>query len=163
MQCCPNMKLLTHMPVVWIRSPWLCFVFILQIRKINYPCGKWGGSQYKDFSPSRLVLLYLPALRGDNKNERRGNVIKCKVHAVPQPEDAMCMSQRTASKQKSVLSWQYWDPSKRQALSNWSASKCTGIDHSCPTDITVHFLRGKQEEDSAHGELRGSMTFPKLE
>lgn len=36
--------------------------------------------------------------------KKGGKVIKCKVHAVPQPEDAMCMSQGTASKQKFMLS-----------------------------------------------------------
>lgn len=51
------------------------------------------------------MLLYLPALRGGIiKMNRRGKVIKCKVYAVPQPEDAVCMSQGNASKQKSVLS-----------------------------------------------------------
>lgn len=50
---CPDMKLLTHMPSVRIRSPWLCFVFTVQIREITYPSGKWAGSQYKDFSSSR--------------------------------------------------------------------------------------------------------------
>lgn len=97
------------------------------------------------------------------KNNGGRKVIKCKVHAVPQPEDAMWMSQGTASKQKPVLSRKYWDPSKGQVLFNWPPSKCIGIDHSCTTAITVDLLRGKQEEDSAYEELRGGMTFSKLE
>lgn len=48
------------------------------------------------------MLLYLPALRGDNKNERGGKCHKAQGACLPQPEDAVCMSQGTASKQKSV-------------------------------------------------------------
>lgn len=45
-ECCLDRKLLTHMPSVWIRSRWLCFVFIVQIRDVIYPSRKWAESQY---------------------------------------------------------------------------------------------------------------------
>lgn len=59
------------------------------------------------------MLLYLPALSGDNKSKEGEKVVKCKVHIVLQQKDVMCMSQATACNQKSVLSWQYWEISAR--------------------------------------------------
>lgn len=53
-ECCLDRKLLTHMPSVWIRSYWLCFVFIVQIRDVIYPSKKWAESQY---SQQRLWCL----------------------------------------------------------------------------------------------------------
>lgn len=41
-------------------------------------------------------------------------------------------------------------------------SKCIGIDHSCPTGITVRLLGEKQGENPAYGEVTEGMTFPKL-
>lgn len=88
------------MPSVLIRSPWLCFVFIVQIREMTL-CLKSGLEVCTSILVSAgLALLYLPALSGDNKNEGgKILVIMQKVHIVPQQEEVMCTSQSTASKQ----------------------------------------------------------------